>query len=85
MQLVLAQGKCIYKRTFSIAFFYGGVVKELKWIVHNLSSYRAQQTKRTCVPRVNDAFNDMFVIKLCEGEGVKVLVHHHIFCLNVDG
>lgn len=40
---------------------------------------------RTCMASVRDVFDGMFVIKLCEGEGLKMLVHHHTFFLNVDG
>lgn len=38
---------------------------------------------RTCVASVGDVFDGVFVIKLCEDEGLKMLVHH-IFFLNVD-
>lgn len=34
---------------------------------------------------VCDVFNGVFAIKLCEGEGLKMLVHHHALFLNVDG
>lgn len=40
---------------------------------------------RTCMASVNDMFDGVFVIKLCEGEGLEMLVHHHAFFLNVDG
>lgn len=33
---------------------------------------------------VGDVFDGVFVIKLCEDEGLKMLVHHTFF-LNVDG
>lgn len=69
-----------------MVFFYGGVFQGLIVIEVFLHTEPSKQKNiRTCVPRVNDALNDMFVIKLCEGEGVKMLVHHHVFCLNVDG
>lgn len=39
----------------------------------------------TCVARVDDVINDMFVIKHFKVEGVKMTVHLSVFCPNVDG
>lgn len=37
------------------------------------------------MPCVHDGLDGVFVIKLCEREGAKVLVHHSVFLLDVDG
>lgn len=51
----------------------------------NIPVREEENILETCVARVDDVINDLFVIKHFKVEGLKMLVHHSIFFPNVDG